>query len=125
MQLFPISVFDNRVINDATPTPLGLFEIPNNSAAFVRGRVLAVRSDGAMKAWSFESLIKRNGGAVTIQETIPIPVNVFATATDETALTGVSISVYSDATYMGANCTGQAGQEINWFVNFIGDSLTP
>lgn len=125
MLLNEINSVDNRITTDATPAALGLFELPNNSAAFIKGRILAVRSDGASKAWSFESLAKRNGGAVTLQETIPVPINAFASAADETALTGVAVAPYSDSTYMGASCTGQAGQNINWYVNFTGTTLTP
>lgn len=125
MELVEINSVDNNITIDATPINLGLFGVPNNSAAFVRGRILAVRSDGAMKAWSFESLVKRNGGTVTVQETIPSPVNTFASATDETALTGVTIALYSDPTALGATCTGQAGQTINWYANFTGITLTP
>jgi hypothetical protein len=116
---------DYGVTDSATPVPLGIVEVPLGSVVLCGVLVMAVRSDGASKVWTFDSAVRRTTGGFTILETIPAALNVFATAGDETALTGVAISLYSDTTYghIGVNCTGQAGQTINWLVIFKGEGL--
>lgn len=115
-----LDVNDSAHTANATPIGLALFEFPNGSCALVKVNVLAVRSDGAAKAWSLESLVKKIAGVMTVSETIPSPPNAFGSAGDDTALTGVTISLFNDGTYLGANCTGQAGQDIGWTANISG-----
>jgi hypothetical protein len=119
-----IIAVDNRATTDATPIQLGFFGILEMSSALVSGKVMALRSsDGATKAWSFETCIKRGVNNIIICETIPVPVNTFASAADDTALTGVTIAPFQSGFELGVQCTGQAGQTIEWMVEFRGRSL--
>lgn len=98
-------------------------EVPNGTVVLWEIFVMAVRSDGATKTWQAQSVLRKAGGVMTVIETIPAALNLFATASDETALTGVTISLFNDNTYIGVNCTGQAGQTIDWRVELTGRGL--
>lgn len=115
---------DYGVTDSATPLTLGVVEVPLATVMLCNVLVMAARADGAAKTWTFESAIRRTASALTVLETLPAGLNVFANAADETALTGVSIALFSDPTFIGVVCTGQAGQTINWLVIIDGKGLS-
>lgn len=115
---------DQGQTTGAVTVPLGLFEFPNASIMLVTVKVLAVRADGVTRAWTLTSLIKKTSGTLAVMENIPAPPNVFDSAGDATALgAGVTITLFSDTTYIGVNVTGQAGQTIDWIINLDADGL--
>lgn len=116
---------DWGVTTDATPKLMGVVEVVSPSVMFCKGQIICVRSDGAAKAWEFDFLVKKVGATLTLLETLPAGLNVFGSATDETALTGVAIAFFTDNTFIGVNVTGQAAQTINWSVKLTGNGLTP
>lgn len=118
-----INVFDQGGTTNASPLNLGQFEFFANMAALVKVQVVAFRSDGATKAWSLESLVKRLGAGPLVQETLPSPINNFGIAADDTALAGVGIAMFTNGTYVGVACTGQAAQNIDWSVTISGRGL--
>lgn len=117
-----VADFSNTMM--ATTLALGQFEFPERSVALLDVAVIAVRDDMTTKAWSLQSLVRRTvGGSPTILENIPATPNLFATATDATTLSDVTISMFTDNVYIGVNCTGQAGQTIYWSVRIKGRKL--
>jgi len=119
-----IGVNDQGQTFDAVPIPFGVFEFPQNTSAVVRFQVIALRSDFAMKAWSGEIFVKKNGGTLAVNEMIPTPANIFASAADEVTMATVTIALFTDGTYVGVTCTGQAGQTIDWLIDFVGSGFT-
>jgi hypothetical protein len=116
-----ISGTDQGETEDATPRVLCPIGLPNNAIALVTGEVMVVRdSDGAAKGWTFESLLRRQGGVVTVLETIPSPPNLFASAGDQTALAAAGIALFSDETQIGVTCTGIAATIMEWSVRLDG-----
>lgn len=125
-QEFNFQSVDYKETDGAVGIVAAQTEIPAATVVLVRARVVVTRiSDGASKAWSFESLLRRySGGNVTALETIPAALNLFATAGDETALSGVSIALSSDATHMGILCTGLAATVMAWSLYLEGRGMT-
>lgn len=123
--IMTIETADQRTTLDATPIDAGLFEFPNFSTLMLDAEVIVKRpSDGVSKSWKFSSLVKRNGGAVTIAETQPSPPNPFASAADKITLSLASITPYSDSTYFGVTITGIDGMELFWSIIFKGRIIT-
>lgn len=116
---------DWGVTTDATTKLMGVVEVQSATVMLCKGCIIGVRSDGAAKAWNFDFLVKKVGSTLTLCETIPAALNVFGSAADETALTGVAIAFFTDNTFIGVNVTGQAAQTINWHVKLTGTGLTP
>ena len=117
------NIFDQGETTGTLPANLGQFEFPDKMAALLKVEVFAVRSDMAARAWTLESLIKRNGAGPLVQQNLPSPPNAFASAADATALTGVTIAMFTDGTFVGVACTGQAGQNIEWSVKITGRGI--
>jgi hypothetical protein len=116
---------DQGVTVGAVTIPLGLFEFPSNTIGLINVQVIAVRTDGASRAWTTSGLLKKVGGTLAIMEAIPVPPNTFDSAADALALgAGVTIGLFSDAVFVGVNCTGQAGQQIDWLVRISGNGMT-
>lgn len=107
---------------------MGMISFPNgiDSGIFlIHGEIMIMRdSDGAAKAWTFDSLLRRtSAGGVVILETNPSPPFVYATTADETALSGCTISLYSDSTQFGVTCTTIDG-DIHWSVKLKGSLIS-
>jgi hypothetical protein len=121
----PCNINSSEIVEttNATPRTAGIVEIQNGCILLFDVFVMAVRSDGSTKTWQGLSLLRKIGGTLTAIETIPAGLNLFASAADETALTGVSVALFSDNTYLGVTCTGQAGQTINWSVELTGRGM--
>lgn len=122
----PCLISSSEIVETTTATPrqAGIVEIPNGCVLLFDVFVMAVRADGAAKTWQGLSLLRKIGGVLTALETIPTGLNQFASAADETALTGVSVAMFSDATFLGVTVTGQAGQTINWHVQLTGRGMS-
>jgi len=95
--------------NSTTPQAWGLYTVLPNSVLLCDGRVIATRlSDGACKAFGAEALIRRYAAGIEVLEGIPAAMNVWASAADETALSAVTVALYTDATQFGFLATGLA-----------------
>lgn len=106
-------------ITEALTRNLALLSFPSHIDAgivLVTGEFIVLRdSDGAVKAWTFTSLMRRTpAGGVVVLETFPSPPQLFATAADETALSGCTIALYADDTQFGATITSPAGGTYHW-----------
>lgn len=123
--LLEIDARSNLISSDDVTRTAAQVEIPNFSSCLVSVQVFATRvSDLASKGWSLESLLIRNGGTVSVKETIPQPVNVFANAADAISLALVSIALHVDPVFIGVDCTGLAGVDIEWSIHIYGRAIT-
>jgi hypothetical protein len=88
--------------------------LPNNSAYYVRGSVIAnVTAGGDTKAWTFEAVIKRGAGVGTTALVAAVVPTVTAADTGAAAWT---IAVSADTTYgaLSVSVTGAAATTIRW-----------
>jgi hypothetical protein len=121
---YEIFVRDDVQTVGAEVKSFGGFGILENSAVVADISIIALRADGVAKAWTFQTFIRRGTGLPSIVETIPPTLNQFATAGDETTLTGVSIAALIDYSDMRIQITGIAGSTLNWKASVEGSGLT-
>lgn len=115
---FIIDVNDLGETFGVQTTAFGQFEVPPNSSFLASYNILALRPDGATKGWTLQALFKKGTGAVLLmQNTTPAQ---FANAADQTALASLGVAPFSNGTFAGVSCTGQAGQTIFWSVQISG-----
>lgn len=121
-----VLVNDQNHTVDAQTANLGQFAFPEKASGLIEVTVIAVReSDQATKSWQLYACVKRLlGGAPTIMATSAV--NMLANAADTTAMSGASIAMFSDGTYIGVACTGFAGATIDWTIKITGkESILP
>ena len=118
------SAYDNQQTLDTETRNVCLFEFPNNASGLLTWRLVVLRiSDGVTRSLSQQVFYKKISGVGAVQDAIPTPANDFASAGDAIALSGVSIALYDDGTYLGLTVTGIAGSTLDWFVAFTGEGL--
>lgn len=98
--------------SDDLPARLYTYAVPEASGGWFRISVSARRvSDGAVRSFIVETLLKRDSGDATVE---PMPALDLATVGDAVQLGDLVVSISADGDSLAVDVSGQAATEIDW-----------